>query len=136
MRRLLELLLRREGYPVESRASGAAALQALRRASPGHRSVVLYEATTRWALVHDAPRFFAVVARHTALHQHAFVLLTAEVEVLPNDLQDVLAPLAECVRPIAFELQTLLDAVAAACTAAPIGPRERAGVQPIRARSL
>jgi phosphohistidine phosphatase SixA len=51
MRRLLELLLRREGYPVESRASGAAVLKALRRSGSGHRSVVLYEATTRWALV-------------------------------------------------------------------------------------
>jgi CheY-like chemotaxis protein len=134
MRRLLELLLRREGYQVEARASGAAALQALRRAGPGHRSVVLYEATTRWALAHDAPRFFAVVARHTALHQQAYVLLAAEVEVLPDDLRDVLAPLADCMRPIAFEIETLLDAVAAACTAAPVGPGVRAEAESVRVR--
>jgi CheY-like chemotaxis protein len=136
MRRLLQRLLTQEGYPVQLAASNVAALQTLRRAAPERRSVVLYEATTRWALAHAAPRFFAVVARHTTVQQHRFVLLTAEVQELPDELCELLVPLAERVQSIAFEIEPLLDALDAASTAAPVGWSDQAGVEPAQARGL
>jgi hypothetical protein len=86
---------------------------------------VLDAATTRWDLAHDAPRFFTVVARHAPLQRHRFVLLTAEVQGLPDELCEVLTSLADRVLPIAFDLQTVLDTVAAISAAALVGSSRR-----------
>jgi hypothetical protein len=128
MRRLLQVMLSREGYQVEPAASIAAAVRALRDTGPERRSVVLYEATRRWDQFHDAPRFFTAVTRHASLRRHRFVLLTSDVQVLPEGLRDVLVPLADRVLPISFDIQTLLDALAAATAVAPAGYSGRTGM--------